>query len=106
MNLPDMIRLGLENLLRAKLRTVLTVLGVVVGIGALTSMVSFGTGMQKNITDAFRDSDLFTSLYVTAGDVGEITDPDDYLPLHNFVIVFRHWKCKRPVRTGWKSTRG
>lgn len=77
----DMIRLGLENLLRSRLRTVLTVLGVVVGIGALTSMMSFGTGMQKNITEAFRDNDLFTSLYVTAGDVGDITDPDDVADL-------------------------
>ena len=77
----DMIRLGFENLLRTRLRTVLTILGVVVGIGALTSMVSFGTGMQKNITEAFRDSDLFTSLYVTAGDVGEITDPGDVIEL-------------------------
>ena len=81
MTSPDMIRLGLENLLRTRLRTVLTVLGVVVGIGALTSMVSFGTGMQKNITEAFRDSDLFTSLFVTAGDVGDITDPDDVVDL-------------------------
>jgi putative ABC transport system permease protein len=77
----DMVRLGLENLLRTRLRTVLTILGVVVGIGALTSMVSFGTGMQKNITEAFKESDLFTSLYVTAGDIGEITDPDDVMDL-------------------------
>jgi putative ABC transport system permease protein len=81
MTSPDMIRLGLGNLLRTRLRTILTILGVVVGIGALTSMVSFGTGMQKNITEAFRETDLFTSLFVTAGDVGEITDPDDVLEL-------------------------
>ena len=72
MTAPDMIRLGLENLLRTRLRTVLTILGVVVGIGALASMVSFGTGMQKNVTEAFRDSDLFTSFFVTAGDVATV----------------------------------
>jgi putative ABC transport system permease protein len=32
-------------------------------------MVSFGTGMQKNITEAFRQSDLFTSLFVTAKEI-------------------------------------
>ncbi len=69
MNMMDMAELGFENLRRTKLRTFLTVLGVVIGIGALTSMVSFGTGMQKNITDAFKQNDLFTSLYVTSGDV-------------------------------------
>ena len=54
MNLLDMAALGLENLGRTRFRTALTVLGVVIGIGALTSMVSFGTGMQKNITEVFR----------------------------------------------------
>jgi putative ABC transport system permease protein len=65
MTLYDMIGLGLDNLRRTKLRTMLTTLGVVIGIGALTSMVSFGTGMQRNITEAFRENDLFTSLFVT-----------------------------------------
>lgn len=65
MNLTDMILLALSNLWRTKLRTILTILGVVIGIGALTSMVSFGTGLQKNITDAFTDNDLFTSITVT-----------------------------------------
>ncbi len=65
MNFTDMVILGLENLWRTKLRTLLTILGVVIGIGALTSMVSFGTGMQKNITDSFTNNDLFTSLTVT-----------------------------------------
>jgi len=65
MNFPDMIILAFSNLWRTKLRTLLTTLGVVIGIGALTSMVSFGTGMQKNVTDAFKNNDLFTSITVT-----------------------------------------
>ena len=71
----DMILLGLDNLWRTKLRTILTTLGVIIGIGALTSMVSFGTGMQKNVTDAINENDLFTSLSVTSGKV-VIPDPD------------------------------
>lgn len=69
MNLPDMIILGFENLWRTKLRTSLTVIGVVVGIGALTSMISFGTGMQKNITDTFRQNDLFTTMTITSREI-------------------------------------
>jgi ABC-type antimicrobial peptide transport system permease subunit len=60
-----MILLALANLRRTKMRTFLTTLGVIIGIGALTSMVSFGTGMQKNVTDAFEDNDLFSSIRVT-----------------------------------------
>ncbi|UCE08644.1 MAG: ABC transporter permease, partial [bacterium] len=69
MKLLDIIELGFDNLRRAKLRTTLTTLGVVIGIGALTSMVSFGTGMQKNITDAFKANDLFTSMFITSKEV-------------------------------------
>lgn len=78
MNLLDMVELGFDNLRRTKLRTALTTLGVIIGIGALTSMVSFGTGMQRNITETFEENDLFTSLFVTAADVEEMAqvDPD------------------------------
>jgi len=69
MKLLDIIELGFDNLRRAKLRTALTTLGVVIGIGALTSMVSFGTGMQKNVTDAFKANDLFTSMFITSKEV-------------------------------------
>jgi len=69
MNISDMIRMGFYNLWRTRLRTALTILGVVIGIGALTSMVSFGTGMQKNFTDAIKKSDLFTSLHITPGKI-------------------------------------
>ena len=69
MTLLDMFELGFDNLRRTKLRTFLTAMGVVIGIGALTSMVSFGTGMQRNITETFKENDLFTSLFVTAKDI-------------------------------------
>ncbi len=69
MNLQDMTIMGFSNLWSTRLRSTLTILGVVIGIGALTSMVSFGTGMQKNLTDAFTKNDLFTSMNVTPKDL-------------------------------------
>jgi putative ABC transport system permease protein len=97
MNLLDMIILGFENLWRTKLRTTLTVIGVVVGIGALTSMISFGTGMQKNITDAFKNNNLFTSLTVTSqkidvqqmmsGNFEVDTTDEDAVPLTDSVVL-------------------
>jgi putative ABC transport system permease protein len=65
----DILLLALNNLRRTKLRTFLTTLGVVIGIAALTSMVSFGTGLEKNVTDAFMANDLFTSMTITSGRV-------------------------------------
>ena len=64
MTFSDIWRLSLENLWRTRLRSVLTTLGVVIGIGALVSMVSFGVGMQENVTREFRENDLFTSMQV------------------------------------------
>jgi len=64
MRISDHIELALFNLLKRKLRTILTTLGVVVGIGALVSMISFGTGMQRNVTKSFQASELFNSITV------------------------------------------
>ena len=61
----DLIKMSYASLRRTKLRTFLTGTGVVVGIGALTSMISFGAGLQKNISDAMKRTDVFTSIEVT-----------------------------------------
>jgi len=64
MRLSDYIELSYSNLWKMKLRTLLTTIGVVVGIGALVSMISFGSGMQKNVTDRFKALELFNSITV------------------------------------------
>ena len=69
MKLPDLLQFALDNLWRTKLRTVLTTLGVIIGIGALVAMVSFGVGMQKNVTDAFTANDLFTTIRLLPVDI-------------------------------------
>ena len=64
MNLADLSQMSISNLFRTKLRTILTTSGVIVGIGALVSMVSFGTGMQKNVSDAMQMMEVFTFMEV------------------------------------------
>ncbi|HZS04405.1 MAG TPA: FtsX-like permease family protein [Blastocatellia bacterium] len=65
MNLTDIIALALRNLRQAKLRTALTVVGVVVGVAAIITMVSFGLGLQQNIiVKTFARMDVFTSITV------------------------------------------
>ncbi len=61
----DLIRMALRNLWRTRLRSSLTILGVMIGIGALISMIAFGSGMEKNISDAFTSSGLFSRITVT-----------------------------------------
>ncbi len=48
MKFGDMIKICLQNLLRRKSRTILTVLGVVVGCCAIVTMLSIGIGVQNS----------------------------------------------------------
>jgi len=63
----DAVDFALASLRKRRLRTFLTASGVMIGIGALVSMIAFGKGMQKNVTQAFKASDLFTTIMVLPG---------------------------------------
>lgn len=77
MKFRDAVEFSLASLRKRRLRTFLTASGVMIGIGALVSMISFGTGLQKNVTDAFKASDLFTTVLVLpAGPELPSRDPD------------------------------
>ena len=64
MNLRDFIGIAAGNLWRLKLRTSLTILGVVIGIGALVSMLSFAFGVQRNVSAEFEKIGLFRTIQV------------------------------------------
>ncbi len=67
MKTSDYIEQSIANLWKKKLRTFLTTFGVVIGIGALVSMFSFGQGIQKNVTERFRELGLFNYINVFSG---------------------------------------
>ncbi len=48
------VLLGIENLLLHKLRTVLTMLGVVFGVGSVVAMLSVGEGASKEAMDQIK----------------------------------------------------
>ncbi len=82
MRISDYIEQSFSNLRKKKLRTFLTTFGVVIGIGALVSMFSFGKGVQKNVTDSFKEMGLFNYITVfSASNRSRIEqahiDPDD-----------------------------
>ncbi|HDZ86826.1 MAG TPA: ABC transporter permease, partial [Actinobacteria bacterium] len=47
MNILDLILFSVANLKRNKMRTLLTIAGVVVGIAAIVFLVSLGFGLQN-----------------------------------------------------------
>lgn len=82
MKISDYIEQSFSNLRKKKLRTFLTTFGVVIGIGALVSMFSFGKGVQKNVTDSFKEMGLFNYIAVYSASNRSRTeqahtDPDD-----------------------------
>jgi putative ABC transport system permease protein len=81
MRISDYIGQACGNLWKKKLRTSLTISGVVIGVGALVSMFAFGQGIQRNITDQFKKLDLFNYINVFARDGrprrGHSSDPDE-----------------------------
>ena len=81
MRFADAVEFALASLRKRRLRTFLTASGVMIGIGALVSMISFGKGMQKNVTAAFEASDLFNTVMVMpSGPEGPSGDPDERRP--------------------------
>jgi ABC-type lipoprotein release transport system permease subunit len=60
----DILQLSLRNLRQAKLRALLTTMGVVVGVGVIVTMVSFGLGLQRNMLARFGALDLFNEISV------------------------------------------
>ncbi len=66
MNLTESVRVALRALGANKLRAVLTMLGVIIGVGAVISLMSIGTGVQVQVTDQIKSmgSNL---LFVTPG---------------------------------------
>ncbi|MBL8207015.1 MAG: ABC transporter permease [Blastocatellia bacterium] len=81
MNLTDLLALALRNLRQAKLRTALTVMGVIVGVAAIITMVSFGLGLQNNIiTQALARLDIFTTITVSGVNVDALLEMNEARP--------------------------
>jgi putative ABC transport system permease protein len=77
MRFADAAGFALSSLRKRRLRTLLTAAGVMIGIGALVSMISFGKGIQKNVTEAFKTGDLFNTIMVLPGGPSRPSgDPD------------------------------
>ncbi len=65
MRTTDYIEQAWGNLWKKKLRTFLTVSGVIISIGALVTMFAFGQGVQHNITHQFDEMELFNYINVS-----------------------------------------
>lgn len=72
MSLLDILKLALRNLRQAKLRAILTTMGVIVGVAVIVTMVSFGLGLQQNMLSRFKALDLFNEIQVFGRSIGSL----------------------------------
>ncbi len=72
MSLLDILKLALRNLRQAKLRAILTTMGVIVGVAVIVTMVSFGLGLQQNMLSRFKALDLFNEIQVFGRSLGSL----------------------------------
>lgn len=79
MNNIDLITMGLKNLWRRKLRTFLTILGVIIGTASIVIMVSLGFGMSESFKNEINQMGSLNTINVH--------------PPHDMV-----WEGDRPVR--------
>lgn len=61
----DLLRMSSSSLKRRKLRTFLTVLGVVIGTASIVVMVSLGLGLQKSVYDQVEQAGGVTTIQVS-----------------------------------------
>jgi ABC-type antimicrobial peptide transport system permease subunit len=87
MTLPDIVANAAGNLWRMKLRSILTISGVVIAIAAFVSLLSFGVGMQKNVTEQFETLGLLSTLQVYPPRQEGVVDTTKARPVLNLAAV-------------------
>lgn len=68
MKLNDLLVFSLRNLSRRKLRTILTLLSILIGTSFIILMISFGLGMQKNNEEMIESMGGLTNITVRSND--------------------------------------
>ncbi|MFI5241289.1 MAG: ABC transporter permease, partial [Microgenomates group bacterium] len=53
MAITEISKLAFRSLLRNKVRSILTMLGIIIGVSSVILLVSIGQGLQRYITDQF-----------------------------------------------------
>ena len=91
MKIADILSLAVSNMTQNKFRTAVTIIGVAIGIGSLSSMVSIGQGISTNISNTLVSNDVFTGMTVSRRDA-------DY-------SGYRHWRvgARSALRYGFTA---
>ncbi len=99
MRFTELLRLSLNNLWRRKSRTVLTVLGVMIGAAAIVVMMSIGIGLNKSFFESMESSGTLT--LITVYDYGSSSSDSSGVKIDSESVAsfgaIEHVQCASPV---------
>jgi len=67
MKIFDLLLMSISNLWKRKLRTILTVLGVVIGITSIVVMVALGNGLKESMLENYENYSSMTQIQIYSG---------------------------------------
>ena len=67
-------KFALKSILAHKMRSLLTMLGIIIGVSAVVVIVAMGTGMSKSIADSLGGDNRDVEVYFTIMASEEVTD--------------------------------
>ena len=83
MKLSDLLLMSLESLFKRKVRTILTIMGVVIGTTSIVVMISLGIGMKQALLSEYESYGSLRSIEVESSgiydDSGKEKNPEDTL---------------------------
>ncbi len=95
MRFSDLLRMSLSNLWRRKMRTFLTILGVIIGTASIVVMVSIGIGQNRSMMMSIEQSGSLTAIEVNnyqyyGGSNSNSSDTEPLLMNQDMIETFRN----------------
>lgn len=81
MNFTQSFRLALKSLMASKMRALLTMLGIIIGVGAVIVITSLGNGMQQLMNDEFESMGSNIIMASIMGSQTRYVTPDEFYEL-------------------------
>ena len=80
MSILESLELALKNIISSKVRTLLTMLGIIIGVAAVIVIVGLGNGLEGYITDSFSDmgTNTLTVNVMSRGSTRSLSPDDMY----------------------------
>ena len=80
MKLTESLQLALKNIVSSKVRTLLTMLGIIIGVAAVIVIVGLGNGLETYVTDSFSDmgTNTLTVTVMSRGSTRSLDAEDMY----------------------------